>query len=373
MLGDIIADSRATSPGIRILDKRIQEKTMTTLAQTIAECRHIPRSSRVRQGFPRLNDFARHVYRLREERNRRLASNPKPSDIAMASPERVRILARLARIIEDDAGLRLAARRAAVDWSYSGYRPLGRGWTPPMEMVWTVPWRETDQRRYQGLPITTPRIIGDHGHGSFHRYQRSTRRIAVPAAWLLARLREQASANENLSMIVREVQRASLLRRHAAVIRCECETAWVLAWRAWCIHTAQSDPDAPDTLGWRIWDWDAKRQLLRSPHVGTLWHSAELRVERWDESSVLRGRAGIHARRMPRNWLKAEWGDHDGPVMRGPHCLRGIVERFGRYVLGTIGWRAEWVVIRKLRAPTTEIGLALESAYPEVEVIYEDR
>jgi hypothetical protein len=51
----------------------------------------------------------------------------------------------------------------------------------------------------------------------------------------------------------------------------------------------------------------------------------------------------------------------------------GVVERFGKYVLGTEGWRAEIVVIRKLRAPSTEIGLKLEQAYPEVEVCYEDR
>lgn len=50
--------------------------------------------------------------------------------------------------------------------------------------------------------------------------------------------------------------------------------------------------------------------------------------------------------------------------------ISGIVERFGRYVLGTEGWRAEWVIIRKLLAPNTEIGLALERAYPDVEVIY---
>ena len=76
---------------------------------------------------------------------------------------------------------------------------------------------------------------------------------------------------------------------------------------------------------------------------------------------------------MPRDWLQALWGDHDGPVTLRPHCLSGVVERFGRYVLGTTGWRAEWVVIRKLRAPTTEIGLALETAYPEVEILYENR
>src|SRR5258707_15280438 len=51
--------------------------------------------------------------------------------------------------------------------------------------------------------------------------------------------------------------------------------------------------------------------------------------------------------------------------------ITGIVERFGRYVLGTEGWRAEWVMIRKLKAPSTQIGLLLEQAYPDVEVFYD--
>lgn len=53
--------------------------------------------------------------------------------------------------------------------------------------------------------------------------------------------------------------------------------------------------------------------------------------------------------------------------------ISGIVERFGKYVLGTDGWRAEHVIIRKLLAPTTEIGLELERVYPDVEVIYADQ
>jgi len=37
-----------------------------------------------------------------------------------------------------------------------------------------------------------------------------------------------------------------------------------------------------------------------------------------------------------------------------PHAADtlGVVERFGKYVLGTEGWRAGIVVIRKLRAPS---------------------
>jgi hypothetical protein len=104
----------------------------------------------------------------------------------------------------------------------------------------------------------------------------------------------------NLSIIVRELDQAILTRftrqrqvreqqemlRQADVVRRQCEAAWEHAWRTWRIHcdpavvAAQPDPDAPDTLGWRIWQWDPERRLLRSPRQGTFWHSAELRVER---------------------------------------------------------------------------------------------
>jgi hypothetical protein len=48
--------------------------------------------------------------------------------------------------------------------------------------------------------------------------------------------------------------------------------------------------------------------------------------------------------------------------------VHGIVERFGRYVLGIEGWRAEWVVIRELLAPDAHTALALIRSYPEVRV-----
>lgn len=137
---------------------------------------------------------------------------------------------------------------------------------------------------------------------------------------------------------------------------------------------ALPDPDAPDTLGWRMWLWDAAVQRLRSPFQGTVWHTPELRVDNWDTSVVLRGVAGIHARRVPIDWRRAKWvGDGRSEPRWQANSVTGIVERYGRYVLGTLGWRAEWVVIRKLRAPNDEIGLALERAYPDVEVLYEDR
>ncbi len=71
---------------------------------------------------------------------------------------------------------------------------------------------------------------------------------------------------------------------------------------------------------------------------------------------------------MPKHWkVVSELGSND-------NCrVCGIVERFGRYVLGTEGWRAEQVVIRELMAPSTEIGLKLEQSYPDVIVHYPDQ
>jgi hypothetical protein len=60
------------------------------------------------------------------------------------------------------------------------------------------------------------------------------------------------------------------------------------------------------------------------------------------------------ARRMPRDWRRA-----DPRLTEIGHChVHGIVERFGRYVLGTKGWRAEWVVIRELMARDTTTALS---------------
>lgn len=149
------------------------------------------------------------------------------------------------------------------------------------------------------------------------------------------------------------------------------------------IPVPEADPDCPDTLGWRSWLWVEGQ--LRSPIQGTHWTAPELRCDAWDESGVVRGRMGIHAHLVPLDWAKHVCpegvdGMHgqfvrfnvDGSA-RIASCVPvdGIVERFDRYVLGESGWRAEWVIIRKLRAPTQEIGLELERAFPDVEVVYD--
>lgn len=137
----------------------------------------------------------------------------------------------------------------------------------------------------------------------------------------------------------------------------------------------QPAPGTPDTLGWRAWLWNAEHQCLQSPHWDTIWPDAVARAESWDDDSSVRGVAGIHARLVPAAWRVVGWPDDDASAYLDPNPLliTGIVERFGRYVLGTEGWRAEQVVIRELLAPTTEVGLLLEQRYPDTIVHYSDQ
>jgi hypothetical protein len=122
-----------------------------------------------------------------------------------------------------------------------------------------------------------------------------------------------------------------------------------------CLH-------APDILGWR--GWSLEGDLLVSPIQKTRWHEVTLRAEQWSDSAAVRGAAGIHALRLPRDWRRA-----DPRATEIGRCdVHGVVERFGRYVLGTQGWRAEWVVIRELLAPDANTALALLRRYPEVRV-----
>jgi hypothetical protein len=133
--------------------------------------------------------------------------------------------------------------------------------------------------------------------------------------------------------------------------------------RARCFSAEQCHPAFPTTIYYAYKRWDG--HVLISPVQRTPWHEATLRVEHWSDSAAVPGEAGIHARRMPCDWLRV-----DPKVMPeiGSCDVHGIVERFGRYVLGTEGWRAEWVVIRELLAPDAHTALALMRSYPEVRV-----
>lgn len=136
-----------------------------------------------------------------------------------------------------------------------------------------------------------------------------------------------------------------------------------------CIRKARAQDSRPswkrpDTLGWRGWRWDTRRCVLVSPNQATPWPDRECRVENWSEASVVRGHAGIHACRLPRG----DWRNARRPVdMLGTDVI-GLVERFGRYVLGEQGWRAEWVIIKELMAPDEATAKAIRDAYPDIPV-----
>lgn len=136
---------------------------------------------------------------------------------------------------------------------------------------------------------------------------------------------------------------------------------------------SEIDPAAPDTFGWRVFRWTNGE--LRSPIRGTIWPAdGILTAERWSDGDALRGAAGIHARRLPRDWRVADPRlDEELGGYTKLGIIIALVERWGRAVIGSHGWRAEHVAIRAVRAPSTDIGLAIEAAYPTVEVIYEDR
>lgn len=125
------------------------------------------------------------------------------------------------------------------------------------------------------------------------------------------------------------------------------------------------DPAYDDTMGFRSWDVDLAQGVLVSPQQHTPWHDAELHCEQWSENDVVRGVAGIHAHFVPIGWRGNASNDGQGVVT-------GIVERFGKYALGTEGWRAEWVIIRKLVAQNRYMAAGLREMYPDVEVVMKE-
>jgi hypothetical protein len=219
-------------------------------------------------------------------------------------PLRRAILDTLERIMFDRTDLRKAARRA-VNANYHPDFP-----------VW---WNGRKPRPHQGVR---------HAWGYYPK-----RNVKVPATWLLARL---GGGRANVAVRVR---RADPLRRlfltprwveRVASGELKCHPSWLtnkqrarVEARASVIrqqrHEEQRkrreaqeramaiDPDAPDTLGWRA--WNCQGGVLLSPLRRTTWHEASLKAEQWSDEQAVRGEAGIHARRMPKDWLRvdAKW------------------------------------------------------------------
>lgn len=121
-----------------------------------------------------------------------------------------------------------------------------------------------------------------------------------------------------------------------------------------------------DTLGWRGWRWNTRHNCLMSPSQGTLWDNGpEMRVTDWaSEVLSVRNHAGVHACRLPRGDWRAARAPRD---FIGSDVI-GLVERFGRFVLGTEGWRAEWVIIRELLVCDEVTASKVREAYPEIPV-----
>lgn len=188
------------------------------------------------------------------------------------------------------------------------------------------------------------------------------------------------SENDATLFLIRIAARAEYRKRHRSLFSNFIKDIRV-EWRA--RKCGMPNPHALDSLGWRVWHWEDKIKKLISPSWRAVWHTPELRVEKWSTSAAIRGVAGIHAARMPYDWRRASldgtelrifammWNHKTETVEMMPNAVTGICERFGKYVLGTEGWRAEWVIIRALKAPSTEVGLKLEQAYPDVEVYYD--
>ncbi|HZT90315.1 MAG TPA: hypothetical protein VFA12_20410 [Stellaceae bacterium] len=134
------------------------------------------------------------------------------------------------------------------------------------------------------------------------------------------------------------------------------------------------DPQAPRNLGWRVWYWSGQR--LVSPQQRTAWpEDGILRAENWSDAAAVRGEAGIHARRLPRDWRLADpfYDPELATYGISRNSVVGVVEGWGRMLYGSEGWRAEYARILAVRAPSTEIGLEIERAYPSIEVYYDDR
>jgi len=379
-----------------------------TLGETLQWARRIPRSARVAQGFTRLSEFARNVKQLRAKRAEWRKKYP--------DPLRRATLARLDRVLDDRRDLVIAARREAAFWwkprvnvwwgggkprAYESARLARDGrYYPKRDVAVPATWLLA---RIGGTPNVAirvrqadprPRIISTP-----HWMDRVAAGVlACPDRWLTDAERGEVEARAD---VIRSLRGERAARKpapefrlgdiHVAPVRPGADTyvltlsgqrvhqwshwpsrAEIVAavarsrkqreWRAAQERVLAPAQHAPDTLGWRGWLWDGS--VLISPVQRTPWHDTTLCVANWSDSAAVRGEAGIHARRMPRDWRRA-----DPRLTEIGHChVHGIVERFGRYVLGTKGWRAEWVVIRELMARDTTTALALMRKYPDVRV-----
>jgi hypothetical protein len=122
------------------------------LIETMEWARRVPRSARLAQGFPHTKDFAHGVKQLRAQRAELRKHHP--------DPLRRTILDALERILSNREDLRKAARREA----HAHWRPK-----------FSVRWGSGKPQVYNSLQLINGRYYGK-------------RDVAIPAAWLLARI-----------------------------------------------------------------------------------------------------------------------------------------------------------------------------------------
>lgn len=136
----------------------------------------------------------------------------------------------------------------------------------------------------------------------------------------------------------REVRRFLLRDRELPVRR--TADGGLVGWRYWVL-----DIDRVwwlSTQSFEVITGDPAIMTLRSPHRHTRWGGPTLSALEWSDEAACEGHAGIHATLRP---------VPDAAVGFGSRMVTGRVRGYGRYVLGTRGWRAERVVIDYLRVP----------------------
>jgi len=110
---------------------------------------------------------------------------------------------------------------------------------------------------------------------------------------------------------------------------------------------------------------------LQSPQQQTLWQGPSLVASQWDTDSACRDASGIHALWPPCNLRVAieavakRLAHYMGCDLSGDEAAYALVGGYGRYVIGTDGWRAEQQVLQALYVPTARQD-EVARRYPEV-------
>lgn len=105
---------------------------------------------------------------------------------------------------------------------------------------------------------------------------------------------------------------------------------------------------------------------IYSPTQQTLWTSAKMEAEHWADVEVVRGTSGIHAAWPPRDRKAKPIIDHPDRSL-----FVAYVRGYGRYVQGTMGWRAQKVIIDTIFLPPSKLNRDwfmrnMTGAYPDI-------